>query len=49
MPWDLDAEPVTDRVVVAGKVPYRRRVSAVIDMPLRFAVMEAGEDETRAL
>jgi hypothetical protein len=49
MPWDLDAEPVTDRVVVAGKVPTVAGVSAVIDMPLRFAVMEPGEDETRAL
>lgn len=39
----------TDRVVVEGKVNTAAGVSAGIDMALRLAAMEAGEDEARAL
>ena len=43
------AEPVAERMVVEGKVITAAGVSAGIDMALRLAAMEAGEDEARAL
>jgi putative intracellular protease/amidase len=46
---EFGAEPVAERVVVQGKVITAAGVSAGIDMALRLAAMEAGEDEARAL
>jgi putative intracellular protease/amidase len=43
------AEPVAERVVVQGDVITAAGVSAGIDMALRLAALEAGEDEARAL
>jgi transcriptional regulator GlxA family with amidase domain len=38
-----------ERVVVEGKVITAAGVSAGIDVALRLAALEAGEDEARAL
>ena len=46
---EFGAEPVAERVVVEGGVVTAAGVSAGIDMALRLAAMEAGEDEARAL
>jgi transcriptional regulator GlxA family with amidase domain len=43
------AQAVAERVVVEGKVITAAGVSAGIDMALRLAAAEAGEDEARAL
>jgi putative intracellular protease/amidase len=43
------AEPVAERVVVEGKVITAAGVSAGIDMALRLAAAQAGEEEARAL
>jgi transcriptional regulator GlxA family with amidase domain len=43
------AEPVAERVVIEGRVITAAGVSAGIDMALRLAATEAGEDEARAL
>ena len=43
------AQPVPERVVMEGKVITAAGVSAGIDMALRLAASEAGEDEARAL
>jgi transcriptional regulator GlxA family with amidase domain len=43
------AQPVAERVVVEGRVITAAGVSAGIDMALRLAAIEAGEDEARAL
>jgi transcriptional regulator GlxA family with amidase domain len=43
------AQPVAERVVVDGRVITAAGVSAGIDMALRLAAIEAGEDEARAL
>ncbi len=43
------AEPVAERVVLQGDVITAAGVSAGIDMALRLAALEAGEDEARAL
>jgi putative intracellular protease/amidase len=45
----LGAEPVSDRVVIEGKVVTGAGVSAGIDMALTLAALEAGEDEARAI
>ena len=44
----FDAESVTDRVVVEGRVLTAAGASSGIDMPLRPVGMEAGEEEARA-
>ncbi len=46
---EFGAEPVAERVVVEGNVITAAGVSAGIDMALKLAAMEAGEDEARAL
>ena len=46
---EFGAEPVAERVVVEGDVITAAGVSAGIDMALKLAAMEAGEDEARAL
>jgi transcriptional regulator GlxA family with amidase domain len=46
---EFGAEPVAERVVSEGKVITAAGVSAGIDMALRLAALEAGEDEARAL
>jgi transcriptional regulator GlxA family with amidase domain len=43
------AEPVSDRVVIDGKVITAAGVSAGIDMALTLCAREAGEDVARAL
>lgn len=46
---EFGAEPVAERVVVEGNVITAAGVSAGIDMALKLAAIEAGEDEARAL
>ena len=43
------AEPVAERVVVDGKIVTAAGVSAGIDMALKLAALEAGEDVARAI
>jgi transcriptional regulator GlxA family with amidase domain len=45
----LGANPVTERVVVRGKVVTAAGVSAGIDMALRLAQLEAGDDVAMAI
>jgi len=45
----LGAKPVTERVVVSGKVITAAGVSAGIDMGLRLAQLEAGDDVAMAI
>jgi transcriptional regulator GlxA family with amidase domain len=45
----LGAVPVTERVVVSGKVVTAAGVSAGIDMALRLAQLEAGDDIAMAI
>ncbi len=45
----LGANPVTERVVVRGKVITAAGVSAGIDMALRLAQLEAGDDVAMAI
>ena len=45
----LGAKPVSERVVVAGKVVTAAGVSAGIDMALRLAQLEAGDDVAMAI
>ncbi len=46
---DLGAKPVPERVVVRGKVITAAGVSAGIDMALRLAQLEAGDDVAMAI
>jgi putative intracellular protease/amidase len=43
------AEPVAERVVVDGKIVTAAGVSAGIDMALKLAALEAGDDVARAI
>jgi transcriptional regulator GlxA family with amidase domain len=45
----LGANPVTERVVVQGKIITAAGVSAGIDMALRLAQLEAGDDVAMAI
>jgi hypothetical protein len=46
---EFGAVPVTDRVVVEGRLLTAAGASSGIDMPLRPVGMEAGDEEARAL